>query len=275
MLCVPFRRLRDTQSDPSERVKRSRLAPAQVMSTAVAKHCDWSLGFDGRGPMFDGAQDWRHSVFLTGRAARKEVYFASESLENQRLLLAAMEREWKKWKEHKATLPLTQGELRMLKSRCPNLKIVGTRWVLTPKEPDFKVRLVVQGCQEDPSMMRADSPTGSRDSLFLVLSCAAQEHWSCGSAVALAHDAKNVNHHQGVSMELATQVAPGINTFVTNLRANFESMRVLWRKDSISLSSMVGSPLSRSSMSMICSTRMTRVAKPPSRCWMPLWKSLP
>ena len=71
----------------------------------------------------------------------------------------------------------------MLKSRFPNLKIVGTRWVLMPKEPDFKARLVVQGCEEDPSMMR-DSPTGSRDSVFLVLSCAAQEHWSCGSADA-------------------------------------------------------------------------------------------
>ena len=113
------------------------------MSTAVAKHYDWSLGFDGRGPVFDGTQDWRHSVFLTGRAARKEVYFASESSANQRLLLAAMEREWKKCEEHKATLPLTQGELRMLKSRFPNLKIVGTRWVLTPKEPDFKARHVV------------------------------------------------------------------------------------------------------------------------------------
>ena len=76
------------------------------------------------------------------------------------------------------------GKLRMLKSRFPNLKIVGRRWVLTPKEPDFKARLVVQGCQEDPSMMCADSPTGSRDSFFLVLSCAAQEHWSCGSADA-------------------------------------------------------------------------------------------
>ena len=111
----------------SERVKRSRLAPAQVMTTTVAKHGDWSLDFDERGPVFDGAQDWRHSIFLTGRAARK-VYLASESPANQRLLLAAMEREWKKWEEHKATLPLTQGELRMLKSRFPNLKIVGTRW---------------------------------------------------------------------------------------------------------------------------------------------------
>ena len=65
-------------------------------------------------------KDWRHSIFLTGRAARKEVYFASESPENQRLLLGAMAREWKKWEEHKATLPLTQCELRMLKSRFPN-----------------------------------------------------------------------------------------------------------------------------------------------------------
>ena len=138
--CVHFEDF-ETQSDSSERVKRFRLAPAQVMSTALAKHCGWSLGFDERGPVFDGTQDWR------GRAARKEVYFASESPENQRLLLAAMEREWRKWEEHKATLPLTQGELRMLKSRFPNLKIVGTRWVLMPKEPDFKARLVVQGCQ--------------------------------------------------------------------------------------------------------------------------------
>ena len=198
----PFRRLRDTQSDPSERVKRSRLAPAQVMMTTVAKHGDWSLDFEERGPVFDGAQDWRHSVSLTGRAARNEV--ASEPPENQRLLLAAMEREWKKWEEHKATLPLTQGQLRMLKSRFPNLKIVGTRLVLTPKEPDFKARLVVQGCQEDPSMMRTDSPTGSRDSFFpgsFLRSTGTLELWFCRCrfcvfasrrhrAVALAHDAK-------------------------------------------------------------------------------------
>ena len=107
-----------------------------------------------RGPVFDGTQDWRHSVFLTGRAARKEVYYASESPENQRLLLAAMEREWRKWEEHKATLPLTQGELSMLKSRFPNLKIVGTRWVLTPKELpggpfNDALGLSVQAAQED------------------------------------------------------------------------------------------------------------------------------
>ena len=156
------------------------------MSAALEKGCDWSLGFDGRGPVFDEInKDWRHSIFLTGRAARKQVHFASDAPENQRLLVGAMAREWKKWEEHKATLPLTQGELRMLKSRFPNLNFFGTRWVLTPKEPDFKARLVVQSCQEDPSMMRTDSPTGSRD-MFLVFSFAAQEHWSCDSADAVS-----------------------------------------------------------------------------------------
>ena len=130
--------------------------------------------------------------------------FASESPGNSRLWFGAMAREWKKREEHKATLPLTQGELRTLWSLFPNLNIVGTRWVLTSKEPDFKARLVVQGSPEDPTMMRTNSRTSSRDSFFLVLSCAAQEHWSCGSAaaasaqtscrrnrkVALAHDAK-------------------------------------------------------------------------------------
>ena len=41
VLCVHF--------DPSERVKRPQLAPAQVMSKALVKSCDWSLGVDERG----------------------------------------------------------------------------------------------------------------------------------------------------------------------------------------------------------------------------------
>ena len=109
------------------------------MSTALAKHCDWSLGFDERGPMFDEInKNWHHSIFLERRTARKEVHFASKSSKNQRLLLAAMEREWRKLEEYKGTSSLTQGELRMLRSRFTNLKIVSTRWVLTPKEPEFK-----------------------------------------------------------------------------------------------------------------------------------------
>ena len=68
--------------------------------------------------MFDEInKDWHHSIFLTGRAARKDIYFASESPENQRLLLGAMAREWKKWEEHKATLPLTLGDFSISKSQ--------------------------------------------------------------------------------------------------------------------------------------------------------------
>ena len=71
-------------------------------------------------------------------------------------------------------------------------------------------------------------------------------------------------------MEPTTQAVPGINTSETDLRTNFGSMGVLWKRDSISMSSMVGSPLSRSPMLMICFTHMTRVAKPPGHCWKPL-----
>ena len=45
-----------------------------------------------------------------------------------------------------------------------------------------------KGCHEDPPTMRTDFPTSSRDSFFLVLSCAAQEHYCCGySDTASAH----------------------------------------------------------------------------------------
>ena len=86
-------------------VKRPRLAPAQVMTTTLVKSSEWSLGVDEGARLFDEIpEDWRHSVFLTGRATAKEIRFASESPEDPRLLLAAMAREWRKWEEHKATL---------------------------------------------------------------------------------------------------------------------------------------------------------------------------
>ena len=96
----PFRRLRGKQRDPSEvSAKRPRLAPAQVISTALTKSCDWSLGVAERSHTIgEITKDWSHSIFLTGRAARKEVHFASVSPEKQRLLLGAMAREWKKWR---------------------------------------------------------------------------------------------------------------------------------------------------------------------------------
>ena len=129
-------------------MKRPRLAPTQVMSTALAKGCEWSLEVDERGPVIDekSTRIGATRFFSQDVWQEKRFILLPQSPENQRLLLAAMAREWKKWEEHKATLPLTQGELRMLNTRFPNLKIVGTRGVLTPKEPDFKAGLVVQGC---------------------------------------------------------------------------------------------------------------------------------
>ena len=63
----------------------------------------------------------------------------------------------------------------------PDQKIVGTRWVFTEKviqgKPDYKARLVVQGCQEDKGYIRTDAPTGSRDAFFMTLSAAAQNGW--------------------------------------------------------------------------------------------------
>ena len=143
-------------------------------------------------------------------------------------------------------------------------------------------------------MIRTDSPTGSRD-IFpgtFLRSTGALELWFCrcrfcifasrrNRTVAIAHDAKTSTatrmcargsrEYLWNSRRRSLLVS---NTYVTNLGANFESMRVLWRMDSISMSSMVDSPVSRSPMSMNCSTRMALVATPPSRCWMPLRKSL-
>ena len=91
------------------------------------------------------------SVLLTGRAAAKEVRYAQESPANQKKILTAMAREWSKWEEFKATTPLSSSELAELSRLYPDLRIIGTRWALTIKDPDFKARLAVQGCQEDPT----------------------------------------------------------------------------------------------------------------------------
>ena len=106
------------------------------------------------------------AVLLTSRAAAKEVRYAQESPAKQKKILTAMAREWSKWEEFRATTPLSSSELAELRRLYPDLRITGTRWVLTVKGPDFSARLVVQGRQEDPTELRCDSPTGSRDAFF-------------------------------------------------------------------------------------------------------------
>ena len=94
---------------------------------------------------------------------------------------AAETREWNKWNEFGVTKFLSKKQLNDIMKRNPDQKIVGTRLVFTEKviqgKPDYKARLVVQGCQEDKGHIRTDAPTGSRDAFFLTLSAAAQSGW--------------------------------------------------------------------------------------------------
>ena len=91
-------------------------------------------------------------VFLTGKAAQKEIKYCDLSPPQRVLMLKAMAKEWDKWTEFKASRFLTESELKQILKRNPHQKIVGTRWVLTPKGADYKARLVVQGCQEDKTL---------------------------------------------------------------------------------------------------------------------------
>ena len=91
---------------------------------------------------------------------------------------AAMVREWDKWNEFGVTKFLSKKQLNDIMKRNPDQKIVGTRWVFTEKtiqgKPDYKARLVVQGCQRTRGYIRTDAPTASRDAFFMTLSAASQ-----------------------------------------------------------------------------------------------------
>ena len=78
---------------------------------------------------------------------------------------------------------MSKKPLNDIMKRKPDPKIVGTRWVFTENviqgKPDYKARLVVQGCQEDKGHIRTDASTGLRDAFFMTLSAAAQDGWDC------------------------------------------------------------------------------------------------
>ena len=94
---------------------------------------------------------------------------------------AAMAREWDRWNAFGVTKFLSKRQLNDIMKRNPDQKIMGTRWVITEKaiqgKPDYKARLVVQGCQEDKGYIRTDAPTGSRDAFLMTLSAAGQSGW--------------------------------------------------------------------------------------------------
>ena len=120
-------------------------------------------------------------VLLTRGAANKEVQYDALVKSQQERVDASMIREWDKWNEFGFTKFLSKEQLNDIMKRNPDQQIVGTRWVFTEKvmqgKPDYKARLVVQGCQEDNGYIRTDAPTGSRDAFFMTLSAAAQNGW--------------------------------------------------------------------------------------------------
>ena len=116
-------------------------------------------------------------VLLTRRAANKEVQCDAFVKSQQERVDVATTREWDKWNEFGGTKFLSKKQLNDIMKRNPDQKIVGTRWVFTEKviqgKPDYKARLVVQGCQEDKGFFRTHAPTGSLDAFSMTLSAAA------------------------------------------------------------------------------------------------------
>ena len=66
-------------------------------------------------------------VFLTGKAAQKEIKHCDLSPPRRIWMLKAMAKEWDKWTEFKASRFLTESELQQILKRNPHQKIGGTR----------------------------------------------------------------------------------------------------------------------------------------------------
>lgn len=143
-------------------------------------------------------------VYLTGKAVRSEVNLKSLSASDRLLFDESMKKEWESWNKFQAVKELTEEEIKLLP---PDTKVVGTRWVHTDKnskprliaqhlgrktgkskeqiEKEYpfqaKSRLVVQGCQEDETGIRSDSPTASLLAFNLVISMSVLQKWTLAS----------------------------------------------------------------------------------------------
>ena len=94
-------------------------------------------------------------VLLVGNSRSKEVKWSTLPEKVRSLFRVAMEKEWSKWEQFRATIPVNET---MLMKLPPEQKVIGTRWVLTYKSNgDAKARLVVQGCQEPAAHIRGDA----------------------------------------------------------------------------------------------------------------------
>ena len=149
-------------------------------------------------------------VLLTGKAVRSEVKLKDLDKEDRTKFDKSMAKEWDSWQRFGAVEKLTKEQIRALPK---DTKIIGTRWVHTDKNAkprmlasylakrtgkserqikkefpfEAKSRLVVQGCQEDPSGIRSDSPTASLLAFNLVCAIAVINQWvltACDASTA-------------------------------------------------------------------------------------------
>jgi hypothetical protein len=132
-------------------------------------------------------------AMLVGRAARSEINLRDLQPREKALFAEAMAKEWKSWMDFNAVDVLTPEEVAKLP---PGTKVIGTRWVHTDKNAKLrtsstthipmaaKSRLVVQGCQEDDSEIRSDSPTASLLAFNLICAVAVLKKWAITAADA-------------------------------------------------------------------------------------------
>ena len=159
---------------PPLRVSENPRPPTQA---AVRREIlnDVPLGFHRPAPYERRAYVVGRTVMLVGKARGKELLWSDMTVEQRKQFLLAMGKEWSKWTQFRATIPCPK---KVLDKYPDDLKIIGTRWVMTYKSDGTpKARMVVQGCQENLRDVRGDAPTGSRDAMMLVIAFGSSKGW--------------------------------------------------------------------------------------------------
>ena len=152
-----------------------------------------------------------HTAFMTGKAVCSKINLKNLSEKDLSLFQASMQKEWLSWQKFQAVQELSEEEVKPFLATPRSL---GTRWAHTDENSkprliayhmakktdktkeevdkeypcEAKSRLVVQGCQEDETNIRSDSPTCSLLAFNLVCTLAALFCW-----VIAAFDASTAN----------------------------------------------------------------------------------
>lgn len=143
-------------------------------------------------------------AFLTGKAIRSEIRLGDLGPGQRSLFDEAMKKEWSSWMKFSTVEVMTPDQIAELPE---DTKIIGTRWVHVDKNNkrrliakmlakktgktqeqidrenplEAKSRIVVQGCQEEETGIRSDSPTASLLAFNLVSAIAVMNKWEVRS----------------------------------------------------------------------------------------------